>query len=466
MSKPKGAVFLALLVVLLGTAAPMPARAERVARTVKVVRDGVGAECRRLGWVPQDVCTAITGMEVSQARMAAYEQSWVHRALGLQRALDDSAPFLRELVPHTHNSFNSFAYPPTLTQGDSNQLYTMRDQLRMDMRGLEMDVHNWPHLDHPLSPSDDVVLCHGQEVTVGPVIVHLGCSLDRPFTDGLNELRGWLQEPASGNEVVLLYLENNLDNDVTAHNRAAADLAAVLGSYIYTPADHAAGNCAPMPMNLSRADVRAAGKRVLIVGNCGPGGWGAWVHERGPLWNESSSGVGENYPDYPSCAAERATEKYATHWIRRYEDSTWLSAMVEGTGQGGPSDVTVTETRRMVRCGVNMPGFDQLHPDDPRLAQLVWSWAPNEPAGAGSCAAQEADARFHARSCADPLPLACVDGAGVWTVAPVCGAGSHFAVPANGYENELLREAKATAAVPAVRVAYSNVPGRGWVPAG
>ncbi|HZN14649.1 MAG TPA: hypothetical protein VFB78_10305 [Acidimicrobiales bacterium] len=444
MTKLLGVLLAALALVSLAT----PSRAaDPVTRTVKSVTDGVSAECRRLQWPPHDACTAIGGIDVSEARMRAYEQSWVHKALTLQRKLDDTAPFLRELIPHTHNSFNSSAYPPTVTQLDPNQLHSMRDQLRMDMRGIEMDIHKWPHLDNPRGDISDVVLCHGEPTPVGPIVVHVGCSVDRPFTDGLAELRGWLDEPANAGEIVLLYLENNLDGDPAAHDKAVADLQSILGNLVYRPP--ANKPCAPMPMGLSRAAIRAAGKRVLIVGNCGPGAWGSWVHERGPQWDESSSADGDDYPDYPACLAERAAVGYASHWIRRYEDSTWLSAI---TGGGGA--VTATETRRMVRCGVNMPGFDQLYPDDPRLAQLVWSWAPNEPAaGAGSCAVQGPDARFHAASCVTPIPWACVDDTRLFTVAATCPAGTRPGVPANGYENERLREAKAAAGATTVRLA-------------
>ncbi len=450
MPKSLKACLVALL--LIGMTAS-PGRADRASRSVKAMRDGFAAECRRLSWVPQDLCTAIGGLEVSETRVAAYENSWVHRALGLQRGLDDDVPFLRELIPHTHNSFNSSAYPATLTQLDPNQLYSMRDQLRMDIRAIEMDVHTW---------LDRVVLCHGNEQDVGGTMVHVGCSVDRPLIDGLSELRGWLAEPANIDEIVLLYLENALDGDPVAHEKAAGDIARILGPLVYRPPT--ARPCAPMPMTISRASVRATGARVLIAGNCGPGAWGSWVHQRGPQWDETSIGTGDNYPDYPACLAERAAVGYATHLTRRYEDSTWIGEMTDGTGIGGTSDVTLTETRRMIRCGVNLPGFDQLHPDDPRLAALVWSWATNEPTAGGSCAAHGPDARFYARSCRDALPLACIDSARAWRIARACPRGTRGGVPANGFENEQLREAKAAAGVPWVRLAYGNVAGRGWVP--
>src|SRR4051812_28935546 len=143
-------------------------------------------------------------------------------------------------------------------------------------------------------------------------------------------------------------------------------------------------------------------------------------------------------------------------------------------GAGGA--VTLTETRRMVTCGVTMPGFDQLTPDDPRLAALVWSWAPDEPrAGAGSCAAQGADGRFRASDCSTRLPVACLDAAGAWHVtgaavparkgAAACDrafSGSRFAVPWNGWRNEQLRRARQSITSP-VWVAYAADSAGRWV---
>ena len=170
---------------------------------------------------------------------------------------------------------------------DPNQLYTVTDQLRMDMRGIELDLH-W-HLGRRC------VVCHGQPVAVGPTAVHAGCSVDRGLAEALRELRAWLDR--NPDEVVLLYLENNLDGVSAAHSAAAAALAAELGSLVLpTPAG---SPCGAMPLEMSRASIRATGARVLIVGNCGPGGWGTFVHERGPQWDESGLDHGDDY----SCSA-------------------------------------------------------------------------------------------------------------------------------------------------------------------
>jgi hypothetical protein len=432
---------------------------------------GAGQWCRQ-PHLADDVCAAVDGRDLSAAAMAAYEQSWTHRALTLQRGLDAGVPLLRALVPHTHNSFNSAAYLPTLSGTDANQAVSLTDQLRLDMRGIEIDVHWAP------SPTADQrdggmapIMCHGQPAAVGPATVHAGCTYERHLRDGLAELRRWItaQDGAGAPQLVLLYLENNLDGGAAAHDAAARTIEAELGGLVLRPP--AGQPCAPMPMSRARGDILAGGHRVLIVGNCGPGAWGAWVHERGPRWDETSSGPGDDYPAFPSCL-DRRTVDYTTHWIRRYEDSTWLSAMAGGAS----SEVTAAETGAMVRCGVQMPGFDQLRASDPRLEQLVWSWAKGEPFDAQSsdCAQQGTDARFHAVRCSARAAFACVDGSGTWRVTGLQGPwrrgaaacartfpGSRFAVPPNGFENGLVRQAAPPGV--AVWLAYRRT-GGGWTP--
>jgi hypothetical protein len=452
------------------TAGAVPEAGPRGCRTAQAVVWGTGQWCRQVDGT-DDGCESLDGRDLSEASIAAYEASWTHRALVLQRDLDARVPLLRELVPHTHNSFNSAAYTPTVSGSDPNQAVSMRDQLRLDMRAIEIDVHWVPSLtadpqDNGMAP----IMCHGEPVAAGPVTVHAGCSYERHVRDGLAELRDWIdaQDQAGHPQLVVLYLENNLDDNEAAHNAVARALAEVLGPRVLRPP--AGDPCADMPLTRTRQDILATGARVLIVGNCGPGAWGTWVHERGPQWDESSSGPGDDYPAFEACPAERAKVDYAHHWVRRYEDSTWLSAMAGGAS----SQVTATETRNMVRCGVNMPGFDQLRASDPRLAELVWSWAPNEPAS-GDCAAQGKDARFRSTACTAHLPVACVDGAGAWHVTArrtafasgdkACAQafpGSHFAVPANGYENELVRAAAAPSAGPVWLNLHRTA--TGWIP--
>jgi len=197
-------VSLALAAVVLG-AVPVAVRAATpsptayVSRGVQQVRDDAAAVCRTpLRSAPDpsapETCTPVDGRAISEAQVDAYESGWVHRALSLQRGLDASAPLADEQLPHTHNSFNassyrlgSTSYYPTLTNQDPNQVYSLTDQLRMDVRAIEIDVHWWPSPFGNLSTGGKwVTMCHGDSSQVPGV--HIGCTWDRPFQDGLDEV--------------------------------------------------------------------------------------------------------------------------------------------------------------------------------------------------------------------------------------------------------------------------------------
>src|SRR5438067_9105412 len=277
------------LAALLG-AVPVVARAAApdptayVTRGLQQVRNGAAAACRTpLRSAPDssspEACAAVDGRTISEAQMQTYESGWVHRALSLQRGLDANAPLADELLPHTHNSFNassytvgSTSYYPTLTNQDPNQVYSLTDQLRMDVRALEIDVHWWP------SPYGTVAthgywptMCHGdgQDPTGQGVYVHIGCTDDRPLQDGLAELRRWLR--SHPHEFVLLYLENQLypggpiATTQQAHQVAARIIRNQLGPLVYRPAPDPSPNCASMPYDASRAQLLAQHKQVLIV---------------------------------------------------------------------------------------------------------------------------------------------------------------------------------------------------------
>ena len=410
------AVLLAVLAIAL--AAPV-ARADQASRSREAFYGTQAQLCRAALGADTAECN-VDGYDLSAANVAEYEASWVHRALGLQRQLDHGVPLRDALFPHTHNSFNSEAYTPSLSRLDHNQLLSLTDQLRLDMRAIEIDIHRAPSL---TEGRVGVVACHAQEA--GGTLVHPGCTNEEPLSFYLEELRAWLD--ANPGELVLLYLENNLDGDVAAHDEAARNIEQILGDRVYrTPQKKP---CKAMPYDDSRAEILEAAQ-VLIVGNCGPGAWGTWVHERGPKWDESGNDAGDDY----SCAADRARHDYDEEITRRYEDRTWLTAMA--ATEGG---ITKAEMAAMVGCGVNLVGFDQLHPDDPRLETLVWSWAPGEPSAAG-CALQGADGRWASRPCGEEHRVACFAG-GAWTVSARAVTFDDadeqcvFAAPWNGWEN-------------------------------
>jgi hypothetical protein len=420
--------------------------------------------CRRVDPLQEPVCPTIDGRPVHESAMTAYEAGWLHRALGLQRALDLDVPLTKTLLPHTHNSANSSVYAPSVSNLDANQVLSLTDQLRLGMRAVEIDVHWVPH------PSGDtaqggraVVQCHGEPVATPAGVVHAGCSVDTPLVDLLHELRTWLDAPGNRSDVVLLYLENALDDDPAAHAAAVAAIQSTLGGLVARPA--AGAGCQSLPVTRTKQQLLDARTRVLITGNCGPGGWTDWVFERGPHWDESGGSTFD-------CAAERAGIDFESTVVRRYEDSTWLSAMA---GSGSHRDAA--QIAAMVQCGVNLVGFDQVYPGDDRLPGLVWSWRHGEPVvdARALCAAQGRDGRFFAGDCTTPRPVACRTAAGGWTVTPrpvpwsagneACATAGHARadVPFNGWDNGLLRAAAVRAGAEEVWLAYGEDATGSWV---
>ncbi len=445
---------------------PSPSGADAVAQCYAAAGDGDKA-CRSLQqgtWdataacdvaVDPEVCGRLDGRPVSEQRVQEFEGSWTHRALIRQEALGHDAPLWENQLPHTHNSFNSSAYAPpdrnpTLTNQDANQPYSLTDQLRMGVRAIELDVHWVPSpYGNPGTGGYWVTLCHGDGA--------VGCSWDRPFESGLAEVRAWLD--ANPNEFLLLYLENQLGGNEQAHAIAAGLIEHYLGALVSRPAT----SCGPAPYDESPAQLEQHGARVLIVGNCGPGAWGSWVHERYPGWDESGN------PSPYACSAD--VSKHDAHVFRRYyEESVWLAAMTDTS-----AFIDAPTTAQMVRCGVNIIGLDQLTPEDPRLPALVWSWAPQEPrAGAGACAYQRADSRFAAAGCTEHRAFACATGTTGWHVTAAtgpwwagfdaCGTefpGSTYSVPPNGLRNAELATA---AGGREVWLDYRRDSGGTWVP--
>jgi len=194
-------------------------------------------------------------------------------------------------------------------------------------------------------------------------------------------------------------------------------------------------------------------------GALGPGTWNSTVFD-------DSIRAEEGNPKFANCESDSVhLQDYGTKLVRFYEDSTFVSAAAAGGDPG--YRLTVAELGEMVTCGVNLFGLDQVDPSDPRLAAMVWGWAPSEPSSSGGCALD--DGHFRAGPCGDGHPFACALGS-AWHVTQAVGPqsdgsaacaaefpGSVFAVPGSGAHASRLRAVE----VGAVWVAYT-VNSHGW----
>lgn len=403
--------------------------------------DAVSAACRNAG-VPDTQCTLPLAHRVTEAARTAYLQSATHRTVQFQSRLGDALPLGQAPWLGTHNSFDSIGDAPTLSRSDSNEQLSLTQQLDVDMRALELDLH---YLPRPAAPGGrEVVVCHGQ----GPQELDVGGTTEPPFTSVLPQVTGCLNAPAHQDQVLLLYLEDELGN-AAAYASTVATLDAQLrrpdGSSLIcrpAPSARAANGCTPLPLGVTRAQVRASGARVILVGRCATG-WASDVF----AWNavHVESGSAARYRPYPACDASYDRAVYRTKLVRYYEDSTLVATLV---------DPTRAPVAAMTSCGVGLFGFDQLLPDDERIAASVWSWADGQPSAAtGACALQRGDGRWVSAACAARHRAACVRPRRVpgWTLTRhavrfaqavrACRArGARFAVPRSGLQNQQLRQ--------------------------
>jgi hypothetical protein len=408
------------------------------------------AECRRIG-VPERRCALPLGHQVRRKVVTRYRDTWLHRTAAFQYRLGDGLPFLRAQWLGTHNSFNSAADDPTLSHTDSNQQLSLTDQLGIDMRSLELDLHYIPSAS--AGGASTVVVCHGR----GPDEAHFGCTNEPTFAEVLPRIAGWLR--VHPKQVILLYLEDELGADA-GYAETVTTLDKVLGDRLYRPSATEVGakGCANLPLGISRDDVRARGAQVVLVGNC-RSGWARDVYG----WDDVhvESGSTPDYKPFPECDATYGRSVYDTKLVRYYEDSTFVATAIDPTQT--PADheadaLTPEKVKSMTRCGVGLFGFDQILPHDGRISASVWSWAKNEPnASGGRCGLQRpADARWTTAPCKERHRAVCrgADGslglsrqAVPYTAAGnACGKGA-FDLPRTGYENSLLREQAGSEAV-------------------
>jgi hypothetical protein len=379
--------------------------------------------------------------------LRAFRASWLDRALDLQYELSGDvglrdAPFIG-----THNSYNSVAeMGQTAGTSDANQQLSIVNQLDLDIRSIELDLH-W--FMRPGTSEFAPVVCHA-------LPNHLGCSTEKTLDQVLDEVNVWLREPAHADQVLFVYLEDHLDNQ-TGYDTAAAQIQQRLGDILYTPT--AGSGCQQLPLDLTRDRILGAGKRVILVGNskCGIGSaWPAEVFD----WEAHLEIRHRDFSDFPKCGSDFTRAQYNSTQVRYYEDGR----RTEPAGDRITADIA----GEMARCGVDLLGLDQLAAADPRLSALVWSWAKGQPKH-GRCAVQKAKAgslatRWMTLRCGKLRRPACrkkrrwlLGGHEVSEHAARVECGKRhakFAVPRTGFEAQLLRKRMRAAGVGSAWLGY------------
>lgn len=435
---------------------------ESACKTLDAAAQLVASQCRVING-PIDYCALRNGSPIGNRSVQQYLAGPVHRALAQQYRLNMTLPLGQTQLPATHNSFNytNANVPPTLSGMDPDQLYSLVDQLDLDMRFIELDLHWYPSLGAP--GGYQPILCHGFDN-------HLGCTFEGPASKGLQEIRGWLD--AHPDQVIVLYIENRLDDpvdDVTKSLPAgAAVIESTLGNtsardLLFRPSQVQPGSSCdtqPIPLGVTMAQILASGKQVLMYTNSGCGQNAAWD----ALGFNDSNVAEKGRPvtvAYPDCYFSRA--QYESSYTRFFDSSTLVDVLAGG---GNAQPMTSADIHEMMKCGANAPGPNFLDPRADQLAGFSWSWSYGQPVSSPTqqCAVHSGDGRFQAEACGQFLNYACQapdgwhisSGAGQFAGGALgCAGQGAFAVPRTGYENELLKTAKAQAGVDRVWLAYT-----------
>ena len=351
-----------------------------------------------------------------------FQNSWAGKALAHQRSIDMNSPLADNSMLGSHNTYNSSVYSDPTRYIDPQQKHSIYDQLRIGARFIELDAH-WTAHTHgwPWEWGTDLLLCHsGIGAEWGDL--HVGCSLtDRRVSDGVQEVANWLNE--NPQEVIILYFEDHTDGH---HQELLNILNSKLNGKIY-----ASNGCKSIPSNLTKAQVRAAGKQVVLWKDGG-------CSDNSGMKNLAFTGLGDIG--------------------RTWEDRTAVGAIGAFFTGGAVSRIDSADVVQAFKNGVNIVNLDNLTYNDGRMAAGVWSWdngEPNNYNGNQDCAVQWGNGRWDDADCNSNHHFACEDNNGNWAIsawagrwtdgAQACsqlGGSYHFAVPTNSKANEALKAVK------------------------
>lgn len=350
-----------------------------------------------------------------------YQKSWAAKALAQQRNIDLNAPLASNNIIGTHNSYNATVYADATRYIDPQHVHSIYDQLRLGARFIELDVH-WTAHTHglPWEWGADLLLCHsGIGASMGDL--HVGCSTtDRRVSEGLQEIAKWTSE--NPKEVLIVYLE---DHSEGRHQELLNLLNSNLGAKIY-----ASQGCKNLPTNLTKAQILAAGKQIVI-------------------WKDS--GCSNN-------AAMQNLVFTGLNMNRVWEDRTAIGTIAALVNDGAVKQMTAADIAQAFRQGTHLVNLDNLTYNDSRLEGAVWSWDVGEPNNYNNsqhCALQRATGRWDDADCSSQYHFACADQNGNWRVSSwagkwqegstACaqlGGNYRFSTPTNSRANEALKAAK------------------------
>ncbi len=379
------------------------------------------------------IVTTLLALLLSSASFAGIgneANSWESKTLRLQGQIDLHTPMSKNNILGSHNSYNSqeYANDGYLRYIDPQQKHTIKEQLQLGARFIELDLHwkfNWSDWRYHL------LLCHGGVCSGN----------DKFFHEGLEEMKQWLQSAESKDQVVILYIEDHASDH---HGTMYQELMSKIGAYVYK-----SNGCQSIPSSLSKAQVLNAGSKVVVWKDGGCSG-------DSNMKNTAFTGLGSI--------------------DRVWEDRTVIGAVFDNAGDGLIDATDVTEMFKLGRNIVNLDDFTY----DNRQTAAIWSWNTNEPNNANNedCAVMIASGRWNDISCTNnsPRPYACNQaGTENWNITiadtgtysggeAACnnlGTSWHFKTPTNSKYNNAVHIAANNAGYNSVWLAITDANNEG-----
>lgn len=373
----------------------------------RLSRSSSNLDARPGGWLDDNI---------DSLRVLSEQPRPAETASDINEALALAAPVRQANVLTAHNAYNSTAYFSGQLIPGPNQRRALIEQLQLGVRSFELDVR---------AAGDHTRVCHATDCNTTSVT-----SVRRL----LAEIDSWLKG-ADNNDVVFIYLEDNIAGNPAGYQQLQRDIA-FLGDLVYTPGTCLSG------AGLTLQQLLQQGKRIFFYKDGAADGC------------EQLNNVLIDFERSVAVAGMNVYDNFysAQYFRRAYECNNYFCS----------DALSAADALTALENGLNTVAMDMLDEQQldvygGRLNTLLWAIGPEDTDQAydsGRLARFTAAGQRYMQLSRDGLrPYACRDDDGRWLItaargavsdgSQVCAAefpGSAFDVPLSVYEARQLRQ--------------------------
>ncbi len=198
------------------------------------------------------------------------------------------------------------------------------------------------------------------------------------------EISEWIQQEKNAQEVMILYIEDHSE----AHHE---ELYQLLGETHLLERIFPSGGCIAIPDDLTKADVLAAGKQII-------------------LWKDELRLGQKNIP----CGDNKNIAELAFNDLgnlkRKAEDRTFLGSIDKRLRHGTWPRILLDDVKPHLLDGVNIMNLDEFVQNDERLYEFLWTWSLDADINLeNACTIMQSGGSWLFRDCNERHHAACVN---------------------------------------------------------